>query len=364
METKENIQYPCFSQDVKRADRKKRTDKVVRMIFLLITGICASIIFVVLGFILVKGLTPFFKTYSENGNPEAKMSFSFLLFGNIFNGGYDSVSNTYHYGAGFLFVNTILLNLLTAIIAIPTGVLTALFIVRIAPKKLGKVIETGVDLLAAIPSVIFGIFGLGVIVPIIKNICHSIGLVSVSGISMLAGAIVLSLMIIPTIVSVSVTSLKAVDENQIKGSLALGASTTQTNFKIVLRGAKSGIFAGIILGLGRSLGEATAISMVCGSPLRGITWNPLEPVTTLSSEILLAFGEASYGSLNYDARFSAGILLMVLILITNLILNDVKNHISSIDKQPIFVVRIYKSIKTFVLVIVQKIKDKKQGIKQ
>lgn len=364
METKENIQYPCFSQDVKRADRKKRTDKVVRMIFLLITGICASIIFVVLGFILVKGLTPFFKTYSENGNPKAKMSFSFLLFGNIFNGGYDSVSNTYHYGAGFLFVNTILLNLLTAIIAIPTGVLTALFIVRIAPKKLGKVIETGVDLLAAIPSVIFGIFGLGVIVPIIKNICHSIGLVSVSGISMLAGAIVLSLMIIPTIVSVSVTSLKAVDENQIKGSLALGASTTQTNFKIVLRGAKSGIFAGIILGLGRSLGEATAISMVCGSPLRGITWNPLEPVTTLSSEILLAFGEASYGSLNYDARFSAGILLMVLILITNLILNDVKNHISSIDKQPIFVVRIYKSIKTFVLVIVQKIKDKKQGIKQ
>ncbi len=360
METKNNIQ---LSNEIKRANRKKKTDKIVRIIFLLITTICASIIFVVLGFILVKGLTPFFKTYSENGNPEAKMSFSFLLFGNIFNGGYDAKTNTYHYGAGFLFVNTILLNLLTAILAIPTGVLTALFIVRIAPKKLGKVIETGVDLLAAIPSVIFGIFGLGVIVPIIKNICQAIGLVSVSGISMLAGAIVLSLMIIPTIVSVSVTALKAVDENQIKGSLALGASPTQTNFKIALRGAKSGIFAGIILGLGRSLGEATAISMVCGSPLRNITWNPLNPVTTLSSEILLAFGEASYGSLNYDARFSAGILLMVLILITNLILNDVKNHISSIDKKPIFIVKVYMNIKALISIIKEKIKRKK-GIKE
>ena len=277
------------------------------------------------------------------------MSFSFLLFGDIFNGGYDSITNTYHYGAGFLFINTILLNLLTALLAIPTAVLTALFITRIAPKTLAKVIETGVELLAAIPSVIFGIFGLGVIVPIIRNIAVSMGLLSVTGICMLSGAIVLSLMIIPTIVSVSVTAIKAVNEGQIQGSLALGASKTQTNFKIVLKGAKSGIFAGIILGIGRSLGEATAVSMVCGSTLRGITFNPLDATTTLSSQILLAFGEASYGSLNYDARFSAGILLMLLILITNFILNDVKNHISSIDRKPLIIQTCFHTLKRIFL---------------
>lgn len=340
----------------KRAEGKRRNDKIVKGIFLAITFICASIIFIVLGFILIKGLTPFFRKYTENGNPEAKMDFGFFLGGDIFHAGYDVASGTYHYGAGFLFVNTILLNLLTALFAIPTGVLTALFITRIAPKPLGKVIGSAVDLLAAIPSVIFGIFGLGVIVPLIKNISSGLGLVSISGISMLAGAIVLALMIIPTIVSVSVTALKSVDENQINGSLALGASPTQTNFKIALRGAKSGIFAGIILGLGRSLGEATAVSMVCGSPIRGITFNTLEPVATLSSQILLAIGEASYGSLNYDARFSAGILLMVLILVTNLILNDVKNHISSVDKKPLFITSLYLNVKSICL----KLKDRLQ----
>ena len=339
-----SIRETVESHRIKGAIRKQKTDRIVRWIFFFLTAICASIIFLVLGFILVKGLTPFFRKYTENGNPEASMSFSFLLFGDIFNGGYDPISNTYHYGAGFLFVNTILLNALTALFAIPTSVLTALFITRIAPKPIAKIIEAGVDLLAAIPSVIFGIFGLGVIVPIIRNIAVSMGLVSVTGICMLSGAIVLSLMIIPTIVSVSLTAIKAVNEGQIQGSLALGASKTQTNFKIVLRGAKSGIFAGIILGLGRSLGEATAISMVCGSTLRGITFNPLDSTTTLSSQILLAFGEAAYGSLNYDARFSAGILLMVLILVTNLILNDVKNHISSVDKKPLFLPSLFKKL--------------------
>lgn len=346
MENNNSINVDLSLSVEKRAIRKKKTDRIVRYLFLLLTFFCASIIFIVLGFILYKGLTPFFKKYTENSNPKASASFSFLLFGDIFNGGYDAVSNTYHYGAGFLFINTIFLNLLTAILAIPTGVLTALFITRIAPKPLDKIIETGVDLLAAIPSVIFGIFGLGVVVPIIKSFSTALGYKSATGISMLSGAIVLALMIVPTIVSVSVTAIKSVNDGQIQGSLALGASKTQTNFKIVLRGAKSGIFAGIILGLGRSLGEATAVSMVCGSTLRGITINPLDSTTTLSSQILLAFGEAAYGSLNYDARFSAGILLMVLILITNLILNDVKNHISSIDKKPLFITVLFHKLRT------------------
>jgi phosphate transport system permease protein len=219
------------------------------------------------------------------------------------------------------------------------AILTALFIARIAPKPLAKICQAGIDLLAAIPSVIYGIFGLGVIVPLVKSISQGLGMKGTSGISLLAGALILSLMALPTIISVSVTALNAVDDGQLKGSLALGASKTQTNFKIALVNAKSGIFAGIILGIGRSLGEATAISMVAGSPTYGITWNIFEPAVTLSSEMLLSIGEAVPNSLNYDVRFSAGIMLMLIIILTNLILNDVKDHVASIDKRPLAIVR-------------------------
>lgn len=138
----------------------------------------------------------------------------------------------------FLVLNTVYLNILVAIIAIPGSVLTALFIARIAPKWLAIIRQNVIGLLAAIPSVIYGIFGLGVIVPLIKSMVNGTSWgVARTGISMLAGALVLSIRILPTILSVSVNAIKTVDKNQITGSLALGASPTQTNFKIVLKNA-------------------------------------------------------------------------------------------------------------------------------
>ena len=138
----------------------------------------------------------------------------------------------------FLVLNTVYLNILVAVIAIPRSVLTALFIARIAPKWLVIIRQNVIDLLAAIPSVIYGIFGLGVIVPLIKSMVNGTSWgVARTGISMLAGALVLSIRILPTILSVSVNAIKTVDKNQITGSLALGASPTQTNFKIVLKNA-------------------------------------------------------------------------------------------------------------------------------
>lgn len=138
----------------------------------------------------------------------------------------------------FLVLNTVYLNILVAIIAIPRSVLTALFIARIAPKWLAIIKQNVIGLLAAIPSVIYGIFGLGVIVPLIKSMVNGTSWgVARTGISMLAGALVLSIRILPTILSVSVNAIKTVDKNQITGSLALGASPMQTNFKIVLKNA-------------------------------------------------------------------------------------------------------------------------------
>ena len=323
----------------KSSKKKVFFDKIVKDGFLFLTLICSSVVIVITVFILVKGILPFRKTYTENGHT-GKASLPYFFTGLRFNNGFDEKNSRFLYGTFFLVFNTIFLNVLVAIIAIPRSVLTALFIARIAPKWLTAIRQNVIDLLAAIPSVIYGIFGLGVIVPLIKKAVSGFSWgVATTGISMLAGALVLSLRILPTILSISVNARKTVDKSQINGSLALGASPTQTNFKVVLRNAKSGIFAGIILGLGRSLGEATAVSRVCGSPRFGLTLNPLNPTITLSSQRLLSFGEAVPGSRNYDIRFSAGVVLRIIIIIANLILNDVKNHISSINQKPLLIQR-------------------------
>ncbi len=352
----EQAQQIIFSNAVKSSDRKRRTDKIVRGIFLVVTVLCASIILIVAGYILVKGIMPFFQTYNEGSN-SGSASLTYFLFGTTFKYGYDAATGYFWYGAWHLVFNTIYINILAAIISIPTSILTALFITRIAPKPLAKTISTGVDILAAIPSVIYGIFGMGVIVPIVKSIANAFGMVSASGMSLFSGAIILALMSIPTMVSVSVTSLQAVDEALIQGSMALGATKTQTNFKICLSAAKSGIFAAIILGIGRAMGEATAVSMVSGASISGLTLNPFDSTMTLTSQMLSAIGEAVNGSLNYDIRFSLGILLMIIIIVTNLILNDVKESLSSVEKRPIFIVRWAYKIRDFSVFIYRKIKN-------
>lgn len=349
----------------KHSEGKKRTDKIVHLVFLIITVLCASIIVIVLCFILIRGLKPFLIRYTEHfadgkvGTGSASLGYFFS--GTLYNGGFDFTANKFLYGIGHLIVNTLILDFYAFLLAIPTSVLTALFISKIAPKPLAVFIKSGVDLLAAIPSVIFGVFGMGVIVPIIKSWARAWGMKSASGVSLLAGAIILTLMIMPTIISVSVTALDSVNKELINGSLALGASKTQTNFKICLRAAKSGIFAGIILGVGRALGEATAISMVCGSPIQGITWNPFDSTVTLTSEMLLSIGEAIPDSMNYDIRFSAGLMLMVIILVTNVTLNDVKDHLSEINPQPYHIVSLGRAIKNGVLCLVSSLSRKKKG---
>ena len=343
----------------KHSEGKKRTDKIVRVIFLAITILCASVIVIVLGFILIRGLKPFFNRYTEHFSDgrvgTGSANFSYFFSGTLYNGGFNFETNQYLYGIGHLIVNTLILDFYTFLLAIPTSVLTALFISKIAPKPLAAIIKSGVDLLAAIPSVIFGVFGMGVIVPIIKAWARAWGMKSASGVSLLAGAIILTLMIMPTIISVSVTALDSVNKELINGSLALGASKTQTNFKICLRAAKSGIFAGMILGVGRALGEATAISMVCGSPIQGITWNPFTSTVTLTSEMLMSIGEAIPDSMNYDIRFSAGLVLMIIILVTNVTLNDVKDHLSEIDPPPYHIVSFGRAIKRGFLFLISPI---------
>lgn len=295
--------------------KKNVIDKISKAIFLLITVICASVIFVVIGIILYKGISPFLKTYMVD-NLKTRVNLLDFLTGLTWEKG------SLDYGVLFILINTLYITFLSLLISVPISVLSALFIVRIAPRWLSKILISVTELLSSVPSIIYGLFGAGIITVLVKNLANIFNYQTAGGLSTLATVIVLSMMIMPTITTVSITAIKAVKKEYIDSSLALGASKTQTNFKVVLTSAKSGIISGIVLGIGRALGEATAVSMVCGNALSGPTFNLFEITRTLTSTMLSGLNEST--GLKYDIRFSIAIVLLILIIIVNLILNKVK----------------------------------------
>ncbi|MGD9761896.1 MAG: PstC family ABC transporter permease, partial [Candidatus Izemoplasmatales bacterium] len=208
-------------------------------------------------------------------------------------------------------------------------VLTALFIAKIAPKKLSGILRTVIELLAAIPSIVYGLFGSGVILNFVYNLAKTFGVQSPGGNSVLATVLVLALMILPTITALSEVAIRSVRSDIEKGSLALGATKTQTNFKVVLTSAKSGIFTAAILGTGRALGEATAVYLVAGNARSGPSFGLFDTTATLTSTMLQGLKETI--GIDYDIRFSVGIVLMIIILLTNTILNLVKKRIGRVD---------------------------------
>lgn len=303
----------------KNLKRKVVTDKAARILLLSVTILCSLFVILITLFIVYKGIVPFFKTYEVEGNEYRIDLFKFLT-GNMW------FKNPNIYGAGYVIVDTIFITFMALLVAVPISVLTALFISRIAPKWLAKILNGAIELLASIPSVIYGLFGLMVITTMVKNISSLFGFQSAGGLSGLSAAIVLAMMIIPTITMLSVTAIGTVKEDQVLGSLALGCSRTETNFKVVLKAARSGIFSGIILGLGRALGEATAVSMVIGNAGLGPNFNPFDTSRTLTSTMLLSMHETS--GMDYDIRFSVGMILILVILLTNIGLNAVKRKMS------------------------------------
>ena len=172
------------------------------------------------------------------------------------------------------------------VIGVPIGILVAVFMTRFCPKWLYKILKPAVDLLAGIPSVVYGFFGLMVIVPLIRDLFGG------SGTSMLAASIVLGIMILPTIISVSESAIRAVPESYYEGSLALGASHERSVFRVVLPAAASGVMAGVILGVGRAIGETMAVIMVAGNQAalpRGL----FSGVRTMTANIVLEMGYAA-----------------------------------------------------------------------
>lgn len=291
---------------------------------LLVAAICsASIIILIIIQIAGRGLRPFFVSYEVTIGGQFYDNYRVNFFTFISGWRYFAP----YYRIGYIILNTMFVSFAAVLLATPIAVLTALFIVKMASKALGNFLNTVVEVLAAIPSIIYGVFGAGYVVILVKNFAGFFGIQTAAGLSALSAILVLMMMILPTITMMSVTAIKSVDSDIEKGSLALGASQNQTYFRISLNAAKPGIFAGVILGVGRALGEATAVSLVAGNALEFNYFNPFDTTRTLTSTILIGLKETT--GLDYDIRFSIGLVLIVVILGMNLLLNHMKKRMSS-----------------------------------
>ena len=205
-------------------------------------------------------------------------------------------------------------------IGVPVGIFTAAFLARFCPARWYPLIKTGVELMAGIPSVVYGFFGLVVLVPFVRNTIGG------KGYSILTASILLGIMILPTIVNVSESAIRAVPKSYYEGSLALGATHERSVYRMVLPAAKSGIFAGVILGIGRAIGETMAVIMVAGNqPVMRAPNELLKGVCTLTANIVIEMGYAQ--DLHRKALIATGVVLFVFILIINISFSLVKRKV-------------------------------------
>ena len=245
-----------------------------------------------------------------NGIPGmAKIGFIDFLTGTKWKPGNDI------YGIFPMILGSIYVTAGAIIVGVPIGLLCAIFLARFCPEKLYKLLKPAVNLLAGIPSVVYGFFGLVVIVPIMQDIFGG------GGKGILTASILLGIMILPTIISVTESSLNAVPESYYEGSLALGATHERSVFRVIFPAAKSGITAGIILGIGRAIGETMAVMMVAGNqPI--LAKSVTSGVRTLTANIAMEMGYAT--GLHREALIATAVVLFVFILIINLCFSAVK----------------------------------------
>ena len=214
-----------------------------------------------------------------------------------------------HFGIFPMIVGSIYVTAGAIILGVPVGLLCAIFMAKFCPRRLYSVLKPAVDLLAGIPSIVYGFFALMVIVPVVQE------LTGTSGKGILTASIMLAIMILPTIVSVSEASIRAVPESYYEGSLALGATHERSVFFATVPAAKSGIMAGVILGVGRAIGETMAVSMVAGNqPV--LPDSILSGVRTMTANVIIEMGYAE--GLHREALIATAVVLFVFILIINI----------------------------------------------
>ncbi|MBE5932761.1 MAG: phosphate ABC transporter permease subunit PstC [Lachnospiraceae bacterium] len=247
-----------------------------------------------------------------NGIPAIKeIGFFDFIFGKVWS------PNQNIYGIFPMIIGSIYITAGAMIVGVPIGLFTAIFLAKFCPKKLYKILKSGVELMAGIPSVVYGFFGLMVIVPIMQSTFGG------SGKGILTASVLLGIMILPTIISVSESNIKAVPESYYEGALALGDTHEGAVFRAVLPAAKSGVLAGVILGIGRAIGETMAVIMIAGNqPI--VPDSLISGVRTMTSNIVLEMGYAT--DLHREALIATGVVLFVFILIINVSFSLIKKR--------------------------------------
>lgn len=240
-----------------------------------------------------------------NGVPAmGKIGLTEFLLGSTWKPGNDI------YGIFPMIVGSIYVAAGAILVGVPLGVLCAVFLARFCPASLYRLFKPAVELLAGVPSVVYGFFGLTVLVPLLQSYFGG------SGKGVLTASLLLGFMILPTIINTSESALRAVPESYFEGALALGATKERSVFTTLLPAARSGITAGVVLGVGRAIGEATAVAMVAGNqPI--IPGSVFDGVCTLTANIVLEMGYAA--DLHREALFATGVVLFVFILLVNLL---------------------------------------------
>lgn len=289
---------------------KKRAGSIVestaRVIFLATAIVAIVAVLSITVYMILKG-TPAL----------ASVGVTDILFGTV----WEPTAAEPHFGILYIILTSIVGTALAILIGVPVSILTAVFLAEVAPKKLAAIVQPAVELLAAIPSVIYGLLGLMILTPWMYGLEKKIFAGSqnhqfTGGANLISAVIVLAIMILPTVINISVSSIKAVPQQMKSASLALGATKIQTIFGVVLPAAKSGIMTAIVLGIGRALGEAMAISLVSGSAVNIPL--PFHSVRFLTTAIV---SDMSYSQGTHrQVLFTIGLVLFVFIMVINLIL--------------------------------------------
>ncbi|MGC9055580.1 MAG: phosphate ABC transporter permease subunit PstC [Candidatus Saccharicenans sp.] len=273
----------------------RKSDRLIKLSLLMIAFSAISALFVITLFIF------------EQGGP---IMFKYGLKSFIF--GQDWYPSEKIFGLWPMIVGSLMVTLGALIIGVPLGLATAIFLAEFSSRRLARILKPVIELLAGIPSVVYGFLGLMLLIPFIRENLGGPGL------SVLAASIILGIMILPTVISISLDSIRAVPDCYREGSIALGATRWQTVRMVVLPAARSGILAAIILGMGRAIGETMAVIMVAGNAAE-IPSSILQPVRTLTSNIALEMGYAA--GEHRQALFATGVILFVIIMVLNTIAN-------------------------------------------
>ncbi len=277
---------------------KKYRESIMRAVFLV--AACVSILAVVLicGFLFVNG----FPAIAEIGPLK-------FLSGIIWK------PQEGQFGILPMIIGSIYATAIAILVGVPIGLLCSVFMAKFCPKKLYRILKPAISLLAGIPSIVYGFFGLVVIVPMMQNLFGG------SGKSVLTAGILLGIMILPTIIEISESSIRAVPQSYYEGSLALGATHERSVYCAMLPAAKSGIMAGVILGIGRAIGETMAVVMIAGNQTV-IPTSLLSGVRTMTANIVMEMGYAT--DLHRGALIGTGVVLFVFILLINVCFSLIK----------------------------------------